>query len=235
MTLPKILIIQNDKPETLGLYETYLKEKKIPHRVFHAYKLASKESFPSIDEYDAFIVGPTPISANDALKHYFLKKEWYELVKMTESGKPTLGVCCGGQMLAKILGGEVKPSPSKEIGGYQAHLTKIGQTDPLFKEFPISFPVFHWHSEMFTIPPGGDCLATGNPCPIQSFSKENVKGVIFHLELNSQDVLRWANAYPKEPEAIGKSVEQVIQECKMIETQMKKLSYLLMDNFLSMI
>jgi GMP synthase-like glutamine amidotransferase len=235
MTPPNILIIQNDEPETLGLYETYLKEKKIPHKVFHAYKLKPRESFPSIDEYDAFIVGPTPISANDAMKHYFLKKEWSELEKMTESGKPTLGVCCGGQMLSIILGGEVKPSPSKEIGGYQVHLTNVGQNDPLFKGFPISFPVFHWHSEMFTIPPGGECLATGDPCPIQSFSKENVKGVIFHLELTSQDAKRWADAYPKEPEMIGKSIDQVIQECKMVETQMQKLCYLLMDNFLSLV
>lgn len=235
MALPKVLIIQNDEPENLGLYETYLKEKKVPHRIFRAYNLRPEESFPLIDEYDAYIVGPTPISANDAMKHYFLKKELHELEKMIESGKPTLGVCCGGQMLAKILGGEVKPSPLREIGGYQAHLTRSGLNDPLFKGFPPSFPVFHWHSEMFTIPPGADCLATGNPCPIQAFGKENVKGVIFHLELTSLDAIRWAEAYPKEPAAIGKSVDQVIQECHEVETQMHKLSYLFMDNFLSLI
>lgn len=235
MDSPNILVIQNNGAESLGLYEKYLIDKKVSHKVFHAYKMKKKDAFPSIEEFNAYIVGPTPISAKDYMKHNFLIKEWNEIRKIVESKKPTLGICCGGQILSKILGGMVLPSPKKEIGGYTVKLTKYGKNDPLFVGFPENFPVFQWHNEMFTIPQGGECLATGDICPIQSFKKGNVRGVIFHLEMTSEDVIRWAKAYPDEPSWIGKNIDQVINECKESESDMRKLSNKLMGNFISMI
>ena len=231
----KILIIQNDEPETLGLYETILNEKEVQLTLLHAYKMKENDEFPSINNFDSFIIGPTPISANDAQNHDFLRKEWKYLEQIVESGKPCLGVCCGGQMLAKLLGGEVLKSPMKEVGGYEVKLTHEGSEDPLFHGFPKEFPVFHWHSDMFTVPPGGRLLAEGNPCPIQAFRKGNVYGVIFHLEIGTQDAKRWADAYPDEPKAIGKTRKQVLDECKVREPEMKILAIRFMDNFLDMI
>ncbi|MFC1802780.1 type 1 glutamine amidotransferase [Thermoproteota archaeon] len=231
--MKRVLIIQNDKPETLGLYEKYLKENT--HlTLIHAYKMKTEDKFPSVQEFTHFIIGPTPISANDALNHEFLRKEWKYIQDIVHSGKPCLGICCGGQMLAKILGGEVKRSPSKEIGGYTVKLTDEGLRDSLFKDFPQNIPVFHWHSEMFTIPPDGDLLAKGDPCPIQAFSKDNIRGIIFHLEITSEEAERWVQAYPEELKTIKKTVAQVLQECRENEKQMTQLSDKLMKNFLSL-
>jgi GMP synthase (glutamine-hydrolysing) len=227
-----ILIIQNDPPETLGLYEEYIKTHE-PYRLIHAYKMSEEDEFPPIDQYTHFIIGPTPISANKILEYNFLTKEWAYLQEIIESNKPCLGVCCGGQMLAKKMGGSVLKSPGKEIGGYNVTLTEHGISDPLFKGFPREFPVFHWHSDMFTIPPRGKLLATGNPCPIQAFRKNNVWGIIFHLEITSDDAVRWADAYPDELKDIGKTREQVIEECKKDDYDMKILSKKLMENFLN--
>jgi GMP synthase-like glutamine amidotransferase len=87
---------------------------------------------------------------------------------------------------------------------------------------------------MFNIPPDGKLLATGDPCPIQAFAKSNIRGVIFHLEITLKDAKRWIKAYPSEPVALGKTVQQILEECKQIEQQMKPLSYKLMNNFLLM-
>ena len=103
----RVLVIQNDRTEGLGLYEEYLEERQIEHRVLHAYRLGPDKSFPPPEEFDAFIVGPTPISANDTDRHPFLAKEWEYLGEVIGSGKPCLGVCCGGQMLARRLGARV--------------------------------------------------------------------------------------------------------------------------------
>jgi GMP synthase (glutamine-hydrolysing) len=230
---PRTLIIQNDEPETLGLYERYLSEKS-DLRLFKAYKMGTDEQFPLIEDFDAFIIGPTPISANDVERINFLRKEWKFLKQLTQSEKPVLGVCCGGQMLSRALGGSVKPSPMKEIGGYKIELTWAGQIDPLFKGFPSEFPVFHWHSEMFTVPPYGVLLAEGRPCPIQAFGHGNVRGVLFHLEITADDAKRWVNAYPKEPSSIGKTTKSVIEECQEYENQMTILAERLVDNLLVM-
>jgi len=229
----RVLIIQNDWPETLGLYETYLQEKSEATLV-HAYNMEPNEQFPPIDDFDAFVVGPTPISANDAIRHPLLRKELDYLRRIIGSGKPALGVCCGGQMLAKLQGGEVHRSPQQEIGGYTVSLTGEGLRDPLFHGFPQVFPVFHWHQEAFTVPPGGSLLATGSPCTVQAYAKDNVRGVIFHMEITEREARRWSDAYPQEPQAIGKTRAQVLEECGTAEPQMRALAERLTNNLLSM-
>ena len=228
----RVLIIQNDRTESLGLYERYLEDKAIEHRVLHAYRLKPDEPFPPVRGYDAFIVGPTPISANDIHKHPFLAKEWGYLGEIVESAKPCLGVCCGGQMLARRLGARVTSSPEKEVGGYEVRLTKRGRGDPLFAGFTPLFPVFQWHSDVFEIPPGGELLAEGDPCPVQAFGWGSVRGVIFHLEIGSSEAGRWADAYPLEIDAVGKTRRQVVEECREREPEMRVLAYRLMENFL---
>ncbi len=207
----------------------------VSQTVFHAYDLEPDDVFPPAEFYDAFIIGPTPISANDVDDHDFLRREWELLGALIESGKPVLGVCCGGQMLARRLGAEVRRSPEKEVGGYEVRLTEEGLEDPLFVSFPEEFPVFQWHSDMFEVPPGGSLLAVGEPCPIQAFGLGNVRGVIFHLEIDRREAGRWAKAYPAELEAVGKTREQVLKECREREPEMRELAYLLMDNFLGLV
>jgi len=230
----RVLIVQNDETENLGLYEEYLKENSVDHEVLHAYSMPPEMEFPATGNFDLFIIGATPISANDVNEHDFLRKEWGFLGEVIESSKPCLGVCCGGQMLARRLGASVRRSPEKEVGGYHVRLTELGRADPLFAGFPEEFPVFHWHGDMFEVPPGGGLLVEGEPCPIQAFERGNVRGVIFHLEIGASEAARWADAYPAELEAVGKTREQVLEECRVREPEMSRLARLLMDNFLGM-
>jgi GMP synthase-like glutamine amidotransferase len=138
--MPKrVLIIQNDSPETLGIYESRLREKA-EATLIHAYMMKPQEQFPPTDKFDAFIVGPTPISANDAHNHPFLRKELDYLQQIIDSGKPTLGVCCGGQMLSMLQGGEVHRSPRREIGGYTVNLTDQGLRAPSSEASPRPSP-----------------------------------------------------------------------------------------------
>ncbi len=228
----RVLIVQNDPVENLGAYEKYLKTFMVGHTVFHAYDMDEEDAFPPAGLFEAFIIGPTPISANDVEDHLFLRREWEFLGEIMESAKPCLGVCCGGQMLARRLGAQVRRSPQKEVGGYEVRLTEEGLEDPLFAGFPREFPVFHWHSDMFEVPPGGRLLVEGDPCPIQAFALGNVRGVNFHLEIDRREAGRWADAYPAELEAVGKSREQVLEECREREPEMRRLAYRLMDNLL---
>ncbi len=229
----RVLVIQNDATENLGLYEAFLRERADVD-VVHAYSMGAGDAFLGTEGYSAFVVGPTPISANEVAKHRFLTMEWEYLSRVVGSGKPVLGVCCGGQMLARLLGGEVVRSPKREVGGYTVTLTDSGAADPLFRGFPREVPVFHWHADMFKVPPGGVLLARGDPCPIQAYSWNKVRGVIFHLEIDHREAARWASAYPAELEAVGKTREQVLEECRAREPEMRRLAERLVDNFLAL-
>ena len=128
---PRVLIIQNDITENLGLYQSFLFANGREVYVLKAYE-SMEVSYPAFDTFTHFIVGPTPISANDVQRHPFLIKEWDYLSRIVSSNKPTLGVCCGGQMLARLLGADVVKSPRKEVGGYTISLTDAGMADPIF-------------------------------------------------------------------------------------------------------
>ncbi len=190
----RVLIIQNCKAEGLGVYEEYLKENDIDYHVFHAY---TGRRFPSSAQFDAFIVGGTPASVREIQKHRFLVNECRYMKRVIESNKPTLGICGGGQLLAKALGGKVRRNPVMEIGGYEVKLTPDGKRSRFFKGFPTKFPVFHWHGDTFDIPKGAKQLVQGGDCRNQAFGVGRTIGVQFHIEVSSKDAGRWADEYGK--------------------------------------
>ncbi len=51
---------RNEEGESLGLYERSLSEEEIDRQVLHAYGLEPNAPFPRVEDFNAFIVGPTP-------------------------------------------------------------------------------------------------------------------------------------------------------------------------------
>ena len=228
----KVLVIQNCKTEGIGLYEEYLKEKNIAYSVFHAY---TGKRFPPNNNFDAFIIGGTPIPAYEAHKHRFLRNELMYLRGIIELDKPCFGICCGGQLLALLLRAKVKKNPVMEIGGYYVKLTQAGKKSKLFKNFPTRFPVFHWHGDTFDIPKGARLLVQGIDCKNQAFSYKKTIALIFHLEITSEQAKKWADVYKDELKRVNKTKTQVINECKIREKKMKRLAILLLDDFFAML
>jgi GMP synthase-like glutamine amidotransferase len=225
----RVLIIQNCKTEGVGLYEEYLKEKGIGYHIFGAY---TGKGFPPMEQFDAFIVAGTLVSANELRKHRFLKNEWRYLEKVIQLNKPYLGICFGGQLLARLLGSEVRKNPVMEIGGYEVKLTSAGKRNRFFKGFPKRFPVFHWHQDSFDIPRGAKLLVQGVNCKNQAFGHNKAIALQFHLEVTSREAGIWADKYRKELRKVNKTKGQVVKESQTREKEMKKLAFLLLDNFL---
>lgn len=227
----KVLVIQNCATEDVGLYEQYLIDRQINYEVLHPY---NGSRFPWIRGYDAFLVGGTPISAYQYQRHSFLRREWRYLKRILKSNKPLFGICCGGQLLARLLGAKVRKNPVMEIGGYEVEMTSQGRNDPLLKGFPRRFPVFHWHGDTFDIPDRAQLLVRGEDCRNQLFRYNNAVAVQFHLEVNSIDAARWADQYAEELSKFHKTKHMVVEECEEHETTMRSLAYRLMDNFLGL-
>ena len=225
----KVLVIQNCKTEAIGLYEEYLNEKKIDYYVFPAF---TGKRFPLIKQFDAFIAGGTPISAYEIHKYHFLRNEWRYLKKVIQLNKPYLGICFGGQLLARLLGAEVRRNPVMEIGGYEVKLTPDGKKNRFFKGFPNRFPVFHWHGDTFDIPKGAKLLVQGIDCKNQAFSCNKALALQFHIEVTSKEASIWADKYRKELKRVNKTKRQVVKESQVREKKMKRLAFLLLDNFL---
>jgi GMP synthase (glutamine-hydrolysing) len=228
MNSMKVLFLQNCETEEMGIYEEYLKEHGIDYEIFPAYL---GKRFPAIKNFSAIIVGGTAISVYHLHKYPFLQKEWKYLQKVIELNKPYLGICFGGQLLARLLGAEVNRSPRIEIGGYEVILTSAGQKNKFFQEFPRSFQVFHWHNDTFEIPRGAKLLVEGKECKNQAFSYKQGLALQFHLEVTAREAEKWAIKYKNELKIVGKTKTRVVNECRRSEKVMKRMAYLLLDNF----
>jgi len=113
-----------------------------------------------------------------------------------ESGRSLLGVCLGSQLLARAYGGTNIIGGASEFGWQPVELTPAGAADPLFAGTPASFPIFQWHNDTFTLPPGTNRLATGAAVPNQAFRIGRAAyGVQFHFEADRSLVEEWNREY----------------------------------------
>jgi GMP synthase-like glutamine amidotransferase len=227
----RVLIVQNCAPEGLGLFERYLVDRGIDHKVLHAYE---EPAFPSPDDYDACVIGGTPIAAYHVHRHPFLRAEWLFVEAFLATRKPCLGICFGSQLLARLLRARVYRHSAEEVGGGAVRLTPPGREDPFFAGFPEEFPVFQWHADTFDIPEGAIHLAEGEACGHQAFRRGGAVAVQFHLEVTAADVARWAALYADELQRVGKTGDEVVAECEAREEAMKPLADRLMANFLAL-
>ena len=125
-----------------------------------------------------------PMSAHDTLAHPFLAAEMRLHLRALAAGIPILGVCLGGQLLARALGGTVRASGKKEIGWHMSSLTSEGAEDPLFQGESPTFVPFHWHGDLFALPPGAIALARSELTPVQAFRHGRTTYALqFHLEM----------------------------------------------------
>ncbi len=104
---------------------------------------------------------------------------------------PFIGVCLGGQILARVLGAEVWRHPAEhvEIGYSEIRPTQEGRS---YLDRPMR--VFQWHKDGFDLPPDAVLLAAGG----QSFPNQLFRygahcyGMQFHPEVTHDMMRRWS-------------------------------------------
>lgn len=153
------------------------------------------------DGYAGAIVLGGVQSANDAASVDYMRRELDWIGRWAEEGRRYLGICLGGQLLAKALGARVDfhPGGLHEIGYFPIEPTS--QAGDLFAGLSH---VYHWHKEGFEVPAGGELLARGERFPHQAFRWRQAYGLQFHPEVTGEDVRGWldqAENYDERPGA----------------------------------
>lgn len=95
----------------------------------------------------------------------------------------------GIQLLAAVLGAQVRRGSYKEIGWHRVSLEPATSGDTLFDSAPSTFEAFHWHGDVFDLPAGAERLARSEITECQAFRyAQNVYGILFHMEVNTAKV-----------------------------------------------
>lgn len=139
--------------------------------------------FPNADDYDVLIPLGAPWGAwDDACIGNWLLPEIEWLRDAAEAGKPILGICFGGQLLARALGGSVAPGPKGEIGW-----AAIMSDD---ESLVSRGPWFQFHYDRWVVPPKATEIAR-NPIASQAFTYNRCLAVQFHPELLASGLKGW--------------------------------------------
>ncbi|HLE80990.1 MAG TPA: type 1 glutamine amidotransferase [Dehalococcoidia bacterium] len=184
------------------MFEGLLIRRDISYRYV---KLYEGESIPDLGPYSGVVLLGGPMNVYEEEAYPFLKREDAYIQQVLALGVPFLGICLGGQLLAKAVGGVVTRNGVREIGWHTVELDLQGQRDPLFAGLPESLPVFQWHGDTFSIPKGAIRLATSPACENQAF-RCGFGGIAyalqFHLEVTPAMVEEWVREYGGELEGL---------------------------------
>lgn len=230
--MKSVLIAQNCQAEPAGTIIDYLSERQIPYQEVHSYR---REPLPDPTDYSAVICLGCPLSVTEHQKHDYLR-DLYQLVsRVVRADVPYLGICFGGQLLAKVLGAKVEPNKVKEIGLYTLKLTEAGSRDPLFSLLGNSFPAVQWHGDTFAIPFGCERLVEGTDCLNQAFKQGRQVALQFHLEATEPLLQSWCEAYPKELAEVEKTIGELLMSIRTSADTLRRMNFTFLDGFFSLV
>lgn len=138
-------------------------------------------TFPDPTRYDVIVaLGARWAAYDDAVQ--WIAAEMDMLRSALAAGSGVLGVCFGGQLLARALGGTVSRATEPEIGWHDVHSDDTAVVP--------DGPWFQWHFDRFTAPPGTRELARSR-LATQAFSHGRALGLQFHPEVDTALVDQW--------------------------------------------
>lgn len=227
-----ILAIKHVDCEGLGLWEDFCREAGVAVDVVALHR---GDPLPSPDRYHAVISLGGPMNVYQERTYPFLKVEDRFIRQTLCEDVPFLGICLGGQLLAKAVGGLVMQNAEKEIGWHPITLDARAQDDPLFAGLSESFTVFQWHADTFHPPVGGVRLATSPACRNQAFRfGGNAYALQFHPEVTPPMIEEWAREYRADLGDLA-NLERTLEEASAQCEKLQALSRQMFENFLGLL
>lgn len=188
--MKRITVIQHEAYEVLGTLDPLLKKEGLRIRYVNFERDPGAD--PSLERYDGLILMGGYMGVYEAEKYTHLKVEMALIEQALKRKLPVLGICLGAQILAHVLGADVRKHESREMGWYDLHLTDEGRNDPVLGHFQKTEKVFQSHGDTFDIPRTARHLAWSELCAGQAFCHgDNVYGLQFHLEVDRTIVDQW--------------------------------------------
>jgi GMP synthase-like glutamine amidotransferase len=185
--------------------------------------------WPDLLQFDVVVVMGAPYAAyDDQGVGNWLLPELEKVKEVHNAGIPILGICFGGQLMSRILGGSVERAPYAELGWYE-----IESSD---EKLISKGPWFQYHWDRFTVPPQATAIAQTDLCP-QAFVYGRTLGLQFHPEIDPHVLDLWLEMEGgcAEVESEGVDVKALREQTRQLEPETNQRGYDLVDQFLDQI
>jgi GMP synthase-like glutamine amidotransferase len=190
----RVLVVQNYQNTGLGQVGRALEEAGAQIDLRHPYL---DQILPDDDlDHDALVVlgGDQNALADDT--HPYLPALARLIKCFGDAGKAVLGICLGSQLVARGYGAENILGRQTEFGWHEVTRNLEAASDPVLSAVTHSFPIFHWHSDTFTLPESAVHLASSSMTKYQAFRLGRaVYGIQFHFEADTKLVDEWRRVF----------------------------------------
>ena len=181
--------------------------------------------FPDPTEFDFIVSFGSFHSAYDPEVATGVDAEEELITSTLDQEVPFLGVCFGGQVLAKAVGGSVEKSDELELGELHIKETALGLPFP-------EGPWFSWHGDRMILPDHIEVLAE-TPSAVQVFRHKTAVGLQFHPEATPELVQGWLDIGGANYLPAGMTSELLMAEVNSIAQDAAQNCEVLVDWFIS--
>ncbi|HEY8279302.1 MAG TPA: type 1 glutamine amidotransferase [Bdellovibrionota bacterium] len=186
----RVIVFKHVAHEVLGTLNPLLREQGF--RIRYVNFEREPEARPSLEKYQGLVVFGGWMGVYEADLYPHIKVECQLIEEALGRNIPVLGICLGSQILAHVLGANVRRHEEKEVGWHGVELTEEGRSDALLRHFRPKEKVFQMHGDTFDIPRGAVHLAQSSLCAGQAFRYgEKAYGLQFHLEVDAAMIRRF--------------------------------------------
>lgn len=184
-----VAIIQHQDFVPPGHIATALQGAGVEHFVFDA---THDTTWPSADELGGLVILGGTMSVDEVETYPFLRRSRELLNAALDQELPTLGVCLGAQMMARVLGAEAPRAPAGNAMFSPLEFTEAGALDPLLAPFR-GVEVLQFHQDTFHLPDGATLLATSAATGLHQAFRYGSRAYAlqFHPEVDAAIVRGW--------------------------------------------
>jgi len=186
-----------------------------------------------LDDVSGLVFMGAAVGVNDQLS--WIEDELVLIRQAHKVGVPMMGICFGGQLISKALGGEVTRGAGMEIGWHPLYREANGEQEEWLDGLPVKFDTFHWHADTFSIPSGSQPLLRSDCYSNQGFVMGDHLAMQFHLEMTVEMVEAWIDKYGSDLELDSgciQSAETIKQDLPGRIARLHEISDIIYGNWL---
>src|SRR5256714_6657561 len=218
----RAMIVQHEEPTPPGLVSDWLNQRGATIDVV---RIDLDDRVPDPRDYQLIVsLGSEFAAFDDSIP--FIQREIQLLHEAAAHDVPVLGLCFGGQLMARALGGKSFRAERAEIGWLP-----LRTDDP---QLIADGPWFQWHFDTFTLPPGAKLLAETDVGP-QAYVVGRTLGHQVHPVCTPEIMDAWVRTYRHELDADGVDTDALLEETRRRAPVSRNLAERLFDRYLDAI